>query len=616
MQAVNKLFNLLSKHFFAFTILALTVKTVAVMLVGFHLSFRTAEDIMLLVLAPLGSSLVLVLISSFIRKRWRQGALFVIQLLATGVLYANLLYYRFYIDFVTLSVLLQLNNVGGLGPSTVELFSPFDLLLFLDLIVIGLIAFRKSNRSKIKCLQTKRYAQMAVIVVAATFGIGLLQHPNLLRTTYDRNLLVRSLGLYHYQLINMIHGIKDPFDRMLASKTDAKAVEKSLYNDSDQLDAAYGAAKGRNVVLISLESTQNFVINRKLDGEEITPFLNELIKESYYFNNIYDQTAQGKTSDAEFMIDTGLYPLPSGSVFVRRPTNTFQSLPRILKKEAGYDAYVFHANDASFWNRDQAYQTLGYKRFFSKPSYDVNARNSVNYGLKDEAFLEQTIPYMKELKEPYLAKLLMLTNHFPFLLDTEDQQIAPAETKVGVVNRYIATVGYQDKALRQFFKQLKDEGLYENSIFVIYGDHYGISRKYESGIHELLGQEGTPLEHLALQQIPLIIHLPGQKGKTIQTIGGEVDIRATLMHLLGTSNGDYPSYSRNLFERKSSQPVVFRDGSMVSRDYAYLDHVCYERISKQEVPRRKCAPHLEDARKQLSISDKVIMEDLFRFTEK
>jgi len=109
------------------------------------------------------------------------------------------------------------------------------------------------------------------------------------------------------------------------------------------------------------------------------------------------------------------------------------------------------------------------------------------------------------------------------------------------------------------------------------------------------------------------MHVPGQKGKTIQTMGGEVDIRATLMHLLGVSNENYPSFSRNMFDRESSSPVVFRDGSMVTDDYAYLDHVCYKRSSKEEVSVKSCEPYLEEAREQLHISDKVIMEDLLRF---
>src|SRR5699024_8757707 len=86
----------------------------------------------------------------------------------------------------------------------------------------------------------------------------------------------------------------------------------------------FGMAEKKNIILVSLESTQNFVIGRKVNGEEVTPFLNKLIKHSYYFDHFYHQTEQGKTSDAEFLIDNSLYPLPSGSVFVRYPENEYQ----------------------------------------------------------------------------------------------------------------------------------------------------------------------------------------------------------------------------------------------------------------------------------------------------
>ena len=85
-------------------------------------------------------------------------------------------------------------------------------------------------------------------------------------------------------------------------------------------------------------------MNQKVNGKEVTPFLNDLIKDSFYFNQIYDQTAQGKTSDAELMIDTSLYPLASGSIFVRRTENTYDSLTHILKENRDYYSAVFHGN--------------------------------------------------------------------------------------------------------------------------------------------------------------------------------------------------------------------------------------------------------------------------------
>lgn len=321
-------------------------------------------------------------------------------------------------------------------------------------------------------------------------------------------------------------------------------------------------AKGKNIVIVSLESTQNFVINQTVNGEEITPFLNNLIKDSFYFSNIYDQTSQGKTSDAEFMVDTGQYPLPSGFVFVRRPENTFSSLPIILEENADYTSVVFHGNDAGFWNRDQMYQTLGYDQFFSKKNYHVTEENSINYGIKDIPFFKQSMKELINLPEPYSAKIITLSNHFPFLLEEKDQFIEPANTEIDVVNRYVTTVRYEDEVLKKFLNSLKEKKMYKDTLFLIYGDHYGISSKYEAGVHELLEQENTPLNHLELQQVPFIIHIPGQEGRVIDTVGGQIDIRATLLHLLGISTENRMSFSRNLFNRYNDLPVVFRDGSM------------------------------------------------------
>ncbi|PIB65619.1 hypothetical protein AOA60_03020, partial [Pseudomonas sp. 2822-17] len=80
-------------------------------------------------------------------------------------------------------------------------------------------------------------------------------------------------------------------------------------------DEMFGVAKDMNVVVVSLESVESFVIGETMNGEEITPFLNELIEDSFYFENFYYQTGQGKTSDAEFLINNSSYPLGRGAVF-------------------------------------------------------------------------------------------------------------------------------------------------------------------------------------------------------------------------------------------------------------------------------------------------------------
>jgi lipoteichoic acid synthase len=214
-----------------------------------------------------------------------------------------------------------------------------------------------------------------------------------------------------------------------------------------------------------------------------------------------------------------------------------------------------------------------------------------------------------------MAKFIPLTNHFPFLLEQEDQSIDPADTGVDVVNRYVTTIRYQDEAIEQFFADLKKEGHYEDTIFLLYGDHYGISRQYESGVHTLLDQEENTLTHLDLQKVPLIIHIPGQTGQTIETEGGQIDIHATLLQLLGLSANENLTFSYDLFTRPSDVPIIFRDGRFVSEEYLYADHTCYDRKTEQPVEETYCAKDQEIVREQLALSDEILLGDLLRFLD-
>jgi lipoteichoic acid synthase len=442
-----------------------------------------------------------------------------------------------------------------------------------------------------------------------------MNSPYLFAESYDREQMVKSVGPYNYHLYDIGVEATVPFTKMLASKSDTEASIKYTQSKKHNNSDLFGVADGKNVVLISMESTQNFVINQKVDGEEITPFLNSLINDSFYFNQIYDQTAQGKTSDSEFMIDTGLYPLASGSAFVRKPDNRYKSMPHILEKKDDYYAAVFHGNDRTFWNREIMYESLGYNRYFSKRDFNVTEENSVNYGLKDIPFFEQSISYLEKLPQPFYTRFITLTNHFPFLLEEEDKLIPEASTNEDVVNRYVTTVRYEDEAIKSLFNRLKKNGLYKDTIFVLYGDHYGISEKYENGVFELLGQEDTPVNHVKLQQVPLIIHVPGEKGKTIETIGGEIDIRPTILHLLGIKTKDNLSFGHNLFTRKEDHPVIFRDGDFVTEKYVFKDNVCYDKSSEATTSESSCEPFKETVRKELGMSDDIIYGDLLRFLD-
>jgi lipoteichoic acid synthase len=603
--------------FLYFVIALMWVKTYIVQKFVFDLKIESLLQEFILFINPFGSLLWIFGFCLFVSERKRVKAVLIMFFLLTFNLYVNIVYYRFFNDFITLPVLFQTSNMGDLGSSVKELIKITDILFFVDLIIISTLIGLK----KLKYPLLVRSDRRAIFVVAATvlvFNLVLAEivRPQLLTRSFDREILVKNIGPYSYQLYDMFLQSKTKSLKVFANTNEFVEIENYVKTDHHNPNSdLYGVAKGKNVILISLESTQSFVINNYMDGHEITPFMNDLIKDSFYFENFYHQTGQGKTSDAEFIIDNSLYPLPRGAVFFTHPQNEYHAIPEILAKH-NYNSSVFHANNKTFWNRDIMYETLGYDQYYAREAYDISEENSAGWGLKDIDFFNQSIPYLKELPQPFYAKLLTLTNHHPFRLDEKDMMIPEFNSVSGTLNRYFSTVRYADEALKIFFERLKEEGLYEDSIIIIYGDHYGISPNHNTAMGQYLGKEITPFETIQLQRVPLIIHVPGMEGETIDTVSGQIDMKPTILHLLGIKNDKDIRFGSNLFAKGKESFAVLRDGSYITADHVYTNSTCYSKENGLEVDFENCEPYMDQALTDLKYSDKIIYGDLLRFFNK
>jgi lipoteichoic acid synthase len=353
-----------------------------------------------------------------------------------------------------------------------------------------------------------------------------------------------------------------------------------------------------------------------MNGYEITPFLNSLTEDedTYYFPEIYQQTGLGKTSDSEFIFENSLYGLDRGAVFFTHGENTYNSFAERLG-ENNYFTSVMHSNNKSFWNRDMIYQSLNIEKFYDVESYEVNEENSVNWGLKDKPFFEQSVAHMTEMPEPFYSRLITLTNHFPFYLEEEDISIPEYDSNSSTLNRYFQTVRYMDEALELFFEQLKEQGVYDNSIIVMYGDHYGISENHNKAMAKYLGKEElTAYDVALLQSVPLFIHIPGSgDGQVMDTVGGQVDLRPTLLHLLGIDTSKDIQLGADLFSQEREDLAILRDGRIITDEIVYAGEVCYDKATGEEVDGEACAPFIDRAEQELSYSDAIINGDLLRF---
>ena len=621
-------FNSSKMRFFAIAALFIWIKSYVIYLVEFNLDIQNILQHFLLLINPISSTLIFLSIALFARGKRVGAYILTVHIFMSFLLYANVVYYRFNTDFITLPVLTQTSNFASLGGSISSLVTWTDLFYLVDIVILFYLFFKhKEIRAEEKRNFKRPLILMGIGALFFTINLGLaeIDRPELLKRTFDRNYIVKYLGAYNFTIFDAVQNVKSSTQRVLADSSDVTEVQNYTNNKYAEPDEdLFGIAEGKNVIKIHLESFQSFLIDHELGGEEVTPFLNSLVNDESenftYFENFFHQTEQGKTADAELIMDNSIYGLPQGSAFVTKGKNTYQALPDVLDQEKGYKSAVLHGDDKSFWNRDEIYKQFGVDYFFDSGYYDMDDDQVIGYGLKDKPFFKESMPMLETLNEqdePFYAHMISLTHHHPYLIDDEDATIDPAETGDGSVDRYFQTARYLDESLEQFFNDLKESGLYEDSVIMIYGDHYGISENHKRALGEIFDEEITPYKYAELQRVPFMIKVPGMEGKgTVSEYAGQVDVMPTLLHLLGIDNQDYINFGTDLFSEDHDDLVAFRNGDFFNEDYAMIKGVYYDNKTGEEIePNDELEALKEKVEHELNLSDKVLQGDLLRFYE-
>lgn len=602
--------------------LAVWLKTYLITRFSFDLKIESSTQELILFISPLAASLAFVGFALFATGEKRNYIALCINFLLTIVLVGNVMFYDFYSDFVTLPVLGQTSNFGQLGGSIIEILNYKIILAFADIIFFFILLKKKAlvfQTGRVTHSARLLYFLLTIGVFFANLHLAEKERPELLTRSFDRVMLVKNLGLYTHQVYDLTLQVKAGSQKALADSSKLQETENYVKaNESEPNPNMFGVAKGKNVIVVTLESLQTFLIGATVNGQEVTPFLNEFINESYYFDNFFHQTGQGKTSDSEFLIDTSLYPLNRGAVFFTHGNNDYTATPEILRQQ-GYFTSVFHANNATFWNRNIMYSALGYDRYYNELDYKITPETNLNWGLKDIEYFDQSVDMLKQVKQPFYTRFLTLTNHYPFTYDDNTKLIDEYNSGDGVFDRYMVTARYLDEAMKHFIERLKAEGIYDNSVIVFYGDHYGISENHNRAMAQFLGKEEiTAFDHMNLQKTPMFIHVPGQKeGKTISKPTGEIDIKPTILNLLGVDSTNDVRFGHDVFSPDNKGFVVLRDGSFVTDKYMYTNSTFYDRTTGEvvQLPKEESQPLIDRAQNELNMSDKIIEGDLLRFSE-
>ena len=643
---VKKLIDIIKKNyqtrigFIVLLLLSYWTKSLWAYFVDFHLDLSSLFQYLIAIFNPIPLALLLLGLALYIKNtKLFYGIAITIYLVLFLWLFSNVVYYREFADYISVSTMMATSSVStGLGETALELFNLWDLVYFADFIIIAIVLRKKPYKLNPKPFSKRAsfaVSSLAILLFSVNLFTAEIDRPELLTRGFSNTYIVRALGLPAFFTYNAHQTYTAEKERSDATAEDLVPVEEYVQEHYASPNSDYfGIAKGRNVIYLHLESLQQFVIDYKLNVDgveyEVTPFLNSLYhsQSTLAFSNFFNQVKAGKTSDAETMIETSLFGLNQGSFMVQYGgSNTQQAAPYILSQNGGYTSAVFHGNSASFWNRNNTYKQWGYNYFFDQSYFsEATEENSFQYGLNDKIMFADSIQYLERLQQPFYAKFITVSHHYPYTSSLIGDEIGfpLADTPDETINGYFATANYLDASIKAFFDYLKATGLYENSIIVLYGDHYGISNSRNPDLAPLIGKDSqtwSDFDNAMMQRVPYMIVVPGMtNGGIIDTFGGEIDALPTLEHLLGIEANNYLQVGQDMLSSEHSQVVALRTaGNFITPKYTsyggkiYYTETGVEITNPDEVTQKEIDDIKASAAAQLSASDAIQTGDLIRF---
>ncbi len=574
------------------------------------------------ILADIAAVLILGMFGFLIKPRRRIIYYMIFTSLSSILCVINSIYYTNYKSFASVSLISTASQLGGVMDAVTKNIMEAKDLLFLWSIIAMIVVYvliRKkkpgyfdeiAERKDGKKLFVKTFLTgLTFAAVAAVMFTG--TDYSRLRKQWNREYTLATFGLYTYQISDTIQSVYSKVSLMFGYD-ESKAQFTDFYTDKDTKDAVSreneysDIFKGKNMLVIHCESMQNFMLGSYMNGEEVTPTLNKLAKEGIYFSNFYAQESVGTSSDSEFTFSTSLMPASTGTVAINYWDRDYTSIQKLVK-EKGYYVFSMHGNNGSYWNRMNLHTSLGYDKFFNY-STDFDIDETIGLGLSDKSFFRQAVPKIKEIdaeNKNWYGAMIMLTNHTPFTdiervstfgvdfkYKKKNEQTGLYEevsapflegTKLG---SYFKSVHYADEALAQLLQDMDNEGLLDDTVVILYGDHDAKVKEEEYNYYynynpftETTLEEGDPgyvpvddFYYNINRKVPFIIWSKdgGYEPQEIKKVMGMYDVLPTLGNLFGFKDQYALGHDVLSIDADKENVVIFPNGNFVT-DSIYYD---------------------------------------------
>lgn len=478
------------------------------------------------------ATLALAGVYALTRCRWAQ---IVVMALLDVLLVANLMYFRTYYSAIPASSYLEAGNLADFKASVTDSLRWADIVLPLITIATAVMAFRYKT--------TKRQPLTAVLKwwAAPLAGFALLlTGVNLCKGGFHKSL--RSVRQSAY-LCSADAPIFSVFGCIWYDITDAAEpitpekqaeIERWLASQPKHQPADSVTEKRSNLLIVFAESLESWVLEKKVDGKEITPCLNSLLKEksTLYAPNVLTQVKGGRSIDAQLMICSGLLPLMSGTYSSLYYDNTFYTLQKAMRGLKHSRSYLLTIDKVSTWNQGAVARSFGTDTIISYHDFKMTEAFGTHKRIGDASFFQQCREKIERGEvwkpgESVYMQFVTYSGHAPFKLPDHLRTITfPASIPEKAAD-YMTTAHYTDKAIGDFVAYLKTLPQYKETIVVIVGDHEGLA----SYRQELVGNPACRGLVSDKQLTPFIV-LNSPVGMRYDKFMGQIDIYPTLLNLM------------------------------------------------------------------------------------
>jgi len=567
---------------------------------------------------------VIINIPILFKRKTRNIITTLINIIISSILLINEIYYTYSTNLISISQISNLKYGKEITAALPNLIKARQILYIIDIIaILAYYIYQKiKTRKKVeqnKITKKEKYNYIFVIPYTIITTIILVTiMPKWIEETkkyqYNKIEQINISSIYGYHYIDILNNINMKKNLKYKSKQEMMNAYNDLKEKYNEYNLKYeyiNIAKDKNVIIIQLESIQNFLVNRKINGQEITPNLNKFINENIEFTNMQNQS-YSSTADSEYSVMNSVYPLENGMSFSQYPTNDYDDIYKMYKKENYITTYI-HGNEGGFWNRNSVYSHIKIDNLLFDNIFEEETER-INGYISDEQVYRKIIEEIKTYDDKFLVNIVAASSHIAFDLPGIENKEEKVKIDVGeewkntFFGNYLEAANYADYAFGIFIDELKKEGLYEDSVILVYGDHAGL-QMYNYEMNDYIKQEKEINDiqtQINYSNVLCALKIPGITDTLkITKPVSKVDIKPTLTQISGIE--DEFSLGVSMFSDKEF--VCINNGRIITDKY-FFDGDWYEietsnQIKKDEVEKeiQEKLNYYEDClKKELDIS--------------